>query len=99
LNLAKAGCQRRAGEGIEAGVEHLTLRPEALITALFARPERPDQDVAGHFRQVGLAGEHALEDGTDAADLLDRFVCDVNNSLRHWPFQLKQRCAPASLST
>ena len=90
LDLAEAGGQRRAVEVVEAGVQHFALRPEALLAALVAGPERADEDVARRLLQVHLAGQQTLEHRADAADLLDRFVGDVDDRLHEKrPFAMR----------
>ena len=79
LDLTEPGGERRAVEVVEAGVEDFALRPEAHLAALVAGPEGADQDVARDLLEIDLAGEQPVEDGPDAADLLDRFVGDVDD--------------------
>ena len=74
---------------IEAAVEHFALRPEALFAAVVAGPERADQDIARNFVQIGSAGEQPVEDRADAADFLNGFVGDVNDSLHEYDLSLQ----------
>ncbi len=81
LDLAEAGRQRGAVEGIEAGVEDFAVTAEAGFTPGVGRPEGADQDVARDLVEEDSAGEEAMEDGADAADLVDGFVSDVYDGL------------------
>ena len=81
LDLAKPRRQRRAIEIDPGWNRALRLVPQALLAALIARPERPDQDVARDLLKIDTAGQQPLKHRPDAADLLDRFVRDVNDSL------------------
>src|SRR5207248_2378892 len=56
LDLPEPGGQRRAVERVETAVKHLALRPEPLLAALVARPERSDQDVPRDLAEVDRAG-------------------------------------------
>ena len=53
----------------------------AVLAAVVAGPEGADEDVARRAGEVFTAGEQALEHGADAADLLNRFVGDVDDGL------------------
>ena len=81
LDLAEAGGQRRAVELVEAGIEHLAVGAEALLAAVSIGQNGPDEDVPVDGIEVDGAGEEALEHRSNAADLLDRLVGDVDNSL------------------
>ena len=64
---------------IERAVEHLALRPEALLAGGIHGPERADEDVALDGVEIDGAGEQAMKHRADAADFLDGFVGNVDN--------------------
>ena len=52
LDLAKPPGQRRAIQIVQTAVEHFALRPESLLAAIVARPERADENIAVNLVEI-----------------------------------------------
>jgi hypothetical protein len=97
LDLAEPAGQRRAVDVIEAAVEHFAQRAQPLLAGVVARPKGADEDVARALIEVDAAGEQALQDCANAADLLDRFVSNVYDRSHGSPSlecDVPSRCEP-----
>ena len=81
LDLAKPGCQRRAENVVQAAVKDFAAGAQAQLAVLVIGPIGSDEDIALDIIQILLTGEKPVQYRSDTADFLNRFVCDMDDSL------------------
>ncbi len=73
----------RAADAIDAAVkDHAAVEPA--LGGAFGGEERSEKDVTFNLRAVGFAGDQAMKDGADAANFLDGFVGNVDDSFHEF---------------
>lgn len=66
-------------EAIDRRIEDFAVFAEAVFDRSFGREQGADENRTADRFEIGIAGEEALQDGSDAADFAHDFVGDMDN--------------------